>query len=73
MDCYSNHPAWGGDVDAALPARALYLLLRGDPHRHRFVHHRESLPGIANGRDPSQSTEKIFWGVRCGPRLQLHN
>ena len=74
VDCYSDHPAWsGGDVDAALFARALHLLLRGDPHRHRFVHHREPLPGIVNGRDSSQSPEKILWGVRCGPRLQLHD
>ena len=53
VDCYSDHPAWSGDVDAALFARALHLLLRGDPHRHRFVHHREPLPGIVNGRDSS--------------------
>ena len=73
VDRYSDHTAWGSDADAALFALALHLLLRGDSHRHRFVYHRESLPGIANGRDSSQSPEKIFWGVRCGPKLQLYD
>ena len=53
VDCYSDHPAWSSDVDAAIFARALHLLLRGDPHRHRFVRHREPLPGLVNGRDSS--------------------